>query len=402
MRSAKRLTGLVVLAGLVAWMAAAPAQANPKPWMISFASSVSFNDNRDGTDADKESEFTLVGTPRFDFRFDNQRTAVGFFLSPSLKWRSNPREAADGDPQNDTEIYAAVGADFSHRFAERAWLKLGDTFDYTDDPDITLGGVGVRRSANHVSNRGSAGFGVGLTRKLWLKFQGDLALKRFDDDVVAADEDEDTFGGQADVSYRIGQLFDVFGMFRVSDFENKSTERDRGALMITGGGGLERAFAERVKGRLTLGGQKAMYDEDAMADADSLYAQATAMLGGESRFRFTADLIYGLYAPYVRPYSLQELISAAGTLEFDIVRNHLTARMRGQYSMSDYPDEVAVGGGAALPGGDDNLAEFGLGLAFRINRFLSLSTDYLFQNWDSDVRESFSRNTANFAFKAEL
>ena len=400
MRTGTKAVGLLLGVGLAALQLAATALANPKPWMLSFNGAAVFTDNRDGTRNEKEKNLDLVATPRFDFKFDNQRTSLGFYLYPQVKWHSNPRKESEGDPQHDAEVFGAAGVDFAHRVSERFWLKAGDAFDYTDDPSISLGGAGERGSASYVGNSAYANMGAGFTRKLWMELAGRYSLKRYTDSAVANDENEDVGEEEANLAYKMGSGFSVFGLFRASEFRNASTERDRGSTILTGGAGVEKQFAPDVKGRVEVGGETAGYDQSGLDRKSTFYGQLGTVLG-LAPLRLHADLLYGYYAPYVRPYSLQRLASAALTLEYDILPERLTGSLKGQYGMSQYFNETGTGS-IDLPGGWDKLADVGLGITYKISRNFSCNAGYDFQNWDSDVRESFSQNTLSVAFTAQM
>jgi hypothetical protein len=98
----------------------------------------------------------------------------------------------------------------------------------------------------------------------------------------------------------------------------------------------------------------------------------------------------------VRPYSLQLLTSVQGSIEHDVLPERLTVSLRGQYSNGDYDEE------GDLPAGTDTLTLVGLNADYRINKNWSVGAGYTYENWDSDVRESFDRNYVDLNAKLQF
>ncbi len=367
------------------------------PWAFSAGAGVQFTDNRDGTKVNKESNADITADVRGDLRWrDGDRTLLNLFLSPGVKWHSNPRSTEEGNPQNDQELYGSLGVDLKQMVTRRVNVDLSDVVMYTDDPDITVGGASVRQSANYWLNTTRAGVTAELTPKVGTYVVGESVVKRFDEQVVADEQDEDVLKGDVYLKYLMGSGVNVFGVFGVSDFSNESKVRSRGSQVMTYAAGAERMFSPDFTGKVMGGYQTATYDAADLESVDSAYGSADITLRAASPTRVRLGALYGFFAPYVRPYSIQQLTSFWGAVDHD-VSARLTLTLQGQFSNGDYDNE-----GAELPGGSDKLESVSVRGSFKMDRIWSLTGGYTYENWDSDVRESLDRNTCDVGVRASF
>lgn len=393
----KALAKLIV-AVMAVWTAVGTAVAQEPasdPWALSAGVNAQYTDNRDGVDKNKESNLDITGEVRGDLRWrDGDRTRLDLFLAPSVKWHSDPRSTEEGNPQNDEELFGSAGFALKHMPVPRVGIDLADTVTYTDDPEITSGGANVRQSANHWLNSARAGVSAEVTQKVGVNVTGESLIKRYDKQAVADEQDEDTVKGNAYLKYLMGSGVNVFGMVGVSDFSNESQVRDRGSQVMTYGVGAEKIFSPDVIGKVVAGYQTAEFDDDAVDSQDTAYGSAEATLRAASPTRVRLGATYGFFAPNVSPYSVQKLASFWGAVDHDIT-GRLMVTLQGQYSDSDYDEE-----GPDLPGGSDKLGAVSLRGKYMMDRVWSVTAGYSYENWDSDVRESFDRNTVDVGVKA--
>lgn len=371
------------------------------PWGLSATLNSQFSDNRDGVENNKENNVDVSLTPRADLRWrDGDRSLVDLYLMPSIKWHSNPREEESGSPQNDAELFGAVGVEGAHRFTPRVGVKAGDALSYNDDPEISQSGATIRQSASHWLNNAHAGVDVELSEKVGASLMGSSLMKRYTDDAVADNQDEDTYQAEADLKYLMGSGYSVFGLIGYSDFNAElsgADARNRGSQVISYGVGLERVFSPDVIGKISGGYQMVEYDDDAVDSTDTVNGNAEMTFRAASPTRFRVAGAYGYFSPNVRPYSIQTLTSVSGAIDHDVLSDRLTLSLRGQYSEGDYADE-----GANLPGGLDKLTSVGISGRYWVSRNWAVQAGYTHENWDSDLRESFDRNLVDVGVTAKL
>ncbi|MEI6564693.1 MAG: outer membrane beta-barrel protein [bacterium] len=368
------------------------------PWLFSARLGGEFSDNRDGVKNNKENNLDISLEPRVDYRFrDGERTLLDVAVMPMVKWHSNPRDASTGNGQNDTELFGTAAAELSHQLNGRTRFNMGDAITYNDDPEISNGGANVRYSNNHIWNDAHAGLDYDISEKLETGVKAAYTLKRYTDSVVADNEDEDILDGQADLKFKTGAGVNVMGLVGASKFENKAADRDRGSSVLSCGVGVEKIFNPDFIGKINAGYQHGEYNDSNLGSIDAPNGSAELTLRAASATRFRVGASYGLYAPYVRPYSIQTMTAVSGGVDHDVLSKRLMVSVNGQYGSGHYKSE-----GAALPGGDDNMVMVGVRGEYRLNRTWSLNAGYTFENWDSQVRESFVRNMVDVGVKAQM
>jgi hypothetical protein len=374
------------------------AQGPVGPWLLSARLGGQFTDNRDGLKNNKESNFDLFIEPRADYRFRNgERTMLDLAVLPMVKWHSNPRTSDEGGAQNDTELFGTAALELMHQLSPRVRLTLGDAITYNDDPEVNNGGANVRYSNNHIWNTAHAGVDADLGETMATGVKGNYSLKRYSDSKVAENEDEDIVDAQAYLKYKMGSGYNVLGLVGISDFKNNSTTYDRGSQVYSAGAGLEKIFNPDFIGKITGGYQHGEYNNKDMDSIDTPNGTAELTMRAASATRFRLGASYGLYAPYVRPYSIQTLTAITGAIDYDLLPARLTLTLNGQYGQGEYKDE-----GVDMPGGNDDMVMVGVSANYRVNRTWSVTGGYTYENWDSDVREGFSRNMVDFCVKAQM
>lgn len=367
------------------------------PWLFSTRAGAEFSDNRDGTKDNKESNVDIFIEPRVDYRFrDGDRTVLDLAALPMVKWHSNPRDASMGSGQNDSELFGTAIAELAHQLTPRLSLSIGDAITYNDDPQISNGGANVRSSNNHIWNNAHADLGYAVSEQLTAGVGGTYELKRYTDSVVADTEDEDIFQGNVNAKYAMGSGYKLIGTVGASQFKNKAIDRTRGSTVLSVGGGVEKTFTPDLIGKVMAGYQHGEYEDSAVDSIDTPNGSAELTMRAASETRFRVGGSYGLYAPYVRPYSIQTLTAVNAGVDHDVLSKRLTVSLNGQYGNGHYDKE------GDLPSGDDTMLMVGVRADYRLNRNWSVNAGYTLENWDSDVRESFTRNLVDCGVKAQL
>jgi len=367
------------------------------PWLFSTRAGGVFSDNRDGTKNNKESNLDLFIEPRADYRFrDGERTVLDLAVLPMVKWHSNPREVSLGSGQNDTELFGTAVAELSHQMTPRLLLSIGDAITYNDDPEVGSGTQNVRSSNNHIWNTAHASADYAVSEQLTGGMGGNYALKRYSDSKVAQTEDEDIFDGNVNAGYVMGEGYKLIGKVGASRFENSSVQNTRGSTVLAVGAGVEKTFTPDLIGKVMAGYQHGTFENDAQDSIDTPNGSAELTMRAASETRFRLGTSYGLYAPYVAPYSIQKMTAVNAGVDHDVLSKRLTVSLNGQYGNGHYKPENDA------KGGNDTMVMVGVRADYRINRNWSVNGGYTLENWDSDVRESFTRNTVDCGIKAQL
>lgn len=389
-----------VLSGVIIYCSAmAYAEEAVRPWAASVSAGASYNDNRDGTDGNKENNVDLFIQPRVDFIYRGEQTTLDLFYSPNLSWRSNPREDNENSPQNDMDIYHALGAILVHKFSERLNVRVSDNFYTTDDPQVDQNGVTVREDMSYLYNAALADVNMQLAENASATIGGGTALKRYDDNDVAANEDEDVTSLNGIFRYLMGSGYSVLAGVDHNIFDNSSTNLDRGSQVTTYAVGIEKYFLPTLSAIIKGGVQTIDYDSNTISSDTGGYGSAELRLT-EGLTRFTVNAIYGYYGPLVRPYSSQIRTVYGAKVERDLSAA-LTLVLEGQYCLGEY-DEERLEDGTTLPGGDDKMFLGIIKGTYKMSQRVSFDLGYQFEDWNSDVRESFTRNMVTALVKTSL
>ena len=371
------------------------------PWQLSLTAAAHYDDNRDAIKSNAVSNLDLILRPRAALMYNLDATFLSLFYEPSYTWHSNPRTIEDGNPQHREEWFQLAGIDVARQISPLVGIKVGDAFAYTDDPNITEGGVAVRQNDTYIGNRAYGSIDLTPSRATYVRLDGAYSLKRYDEQVIADDQNEDVIESFATAGYTLVPGMSAFGQFGCEMFDNANTNWDRGATAYTFAGGLEKVFNPDFSGRITAGYQQADYSDSILGSKNGWLTRLEGTLGGSCSTRLRLLAEHGYYMPYVRPYSIQEMLTFRATVDHDVTRD-LMLSVFGQYTDSDYPSEQSPTENLDLPGGHDRMTDIGLSATYRITRSFSCRAGYRFQNWDSDVRESYSHNMIDVSITGQL
>lgn len=398
---------LVVVGVLVAQLSAMAADEQ-NPWKLSLTIKGANSDNRDATKSDKENNFDTIVEPRVEASLDMGNTKLDFYYAPYLIWRSNPR-----DDQNDVELYHGLSVGVDHKVSARVALLARELFEYTDDPKVTEGGTTVRENASYMLNRVTAGGIFGLAPKTSAVLNGDHSLKRYDKSAMADYADEDRYGADLSLKYAVTPDMNATVEAGYSAAMFEGIERD--SAVQTYGVGVEKTFNPNLYGTVVVGYQNASMDnakEDSVG-SPTVAARVTCSPATPAT-RLTLSGSYSLEPPDLAPYSIQERTKLQVAVEHDI--NALTLGAAATYANGKYDEDSVVedmaqttsaqaagaGTAAVFTGGDDTLMDAALSATYKINRNLSVGVAYEYEDWDSDVRESFSRNVVSVSVRGQL
>lgn len=377
-----------------------------RPWAFSVEGYGLFDDNRDGTDSDRESQFQFRVSPRGDLKGSIDRTDFDVFYSPTLSYRTNPR-----DDQNKSDFYHDLGIDVHHRYSERLRFDFREFFHSTDDPSVMESGRTFRESVNYQLNRVSIGAGYELMpNRSVINIRGHQMWKKYESELYSLIANEEQTGVEIGGKYMTRSGFNLLCGVTYDDTDiGTQYGVDRGTIGMSAEGGIEKVFSTvTIMGK--AGASRVHYDNASY--------QSRTVPSGELQFVFSPSaltkLSLAVHRRVVRgdisPYSTQDRTSVAAEARHEIVPKRLLASVRAVYARGDYHGSsvpLYEGGGAValLPDGTDTLLAFEGGLDYALNRNLSASASYGYEKWDSDpewIRAPHARNKFRFALKSQF
>lgn len=407
MTNAWRLLGLTIcvggLAGASAFAASGDqAAAGREPFTLGVSVRGDYTDNRDAVENNKESTFDFYVTPRIDVYLQSERTLFNVFYAPSYRYRTDPSPV-----QNDSDLLHDFGLSIDQRMSDRTQLRLREKLDYQDDPAVDFQGSPVRDNRSYLLNRVEGGVAQDLSPLTKADVLVRNTMKRYDDSKVAEESDEDHNEAQLLLFHQLSPTLGSRGTLGYSMYGYDSAiglQRDFDALLTAVG--LEKVFSPAFRGGIEGGAQFAQYQDDTIDSEVFPYGKLNTLISPTPSFRVNGQLMHGVRESDVYPFASQEYTELRGGVEVD-PSPALTLGLDGTVRNSEYSDKQLPSGsvGAAAPlassGNEDTVGVAG-SAAWKIRETARLTFRQLFENVDSDVAGSFTKNTSSLEFHLDI
>ena len=354
-------------------------------------------DNRDSVEQDKDSNIDVYLVPRVDVWLDRERLTLDLLLAPSLRWRSNPSEI-----QNDWELFTQLKGDLRYHLSDVVGLRLLDSFGRTEDPKIEEGAV-VRENQTYHVNVAEAGVNWRLAPRVLVDASTRYYMKRYVEDSVAEMSDEDRLDLAGFMRWYLQPTLGLDAVVSYSDYGFESAELiERDFSTLFGGLQIEKVFNPNFRGGIRAGVQLVDYKDQGL-DNDTAPA-GQIYLGGSTvpSVRLNAAFTMGVRNADVYPYASQEYWEARGGVDWD-VGPMVTMFASGTYRRSDYDDAAPASARwlfrqlGIRPGGQETTIVGQIGLGYKLTDESSIRFAYTYEDVDSEVERSFTKNTGTVA-----
>jgi hypothetical protein len=347
-----------------------------------------FSDNRDGTATNKQNNLDGIVEPRAEFIWqDADRTRMQLMVMPQMRWHSHPRTAAEGSAQDSTELFGACGLEVMYRPTPTVTLNGGDQLSYSDDSTKIENGITSRRSESYVRNDAHAGVNAAASAAGGANLSASMETMRYTDAATARDLDSDLFVGELAPYYDLGAGWKLHGVVGASEYQAAETTRMRGSAVETFHAGVENFITQDFVWKVMGGYQFMQYDNPALDPASTPSGSAEVKFMATAPTRFRLGVEYGYTPPSSSEYSAQQAATFSGAVDHDVLAGRLTFSLQGQYRDSLYTNE-----GIDAPGGSEKMERIGFHGTYLLGNQCSLTGGYSYENWESDLRESFQRN----------
>lgn len=382
--------GLAVLAGL---QVCALAQ-DGKPWAFSMDVSGSFNDNRDGSADNKESQFEMRVRPRADFNTLLGRAEVDAFYSPSFVYRTNRRKI-EGAEQKSTEIYHDLGVIMDYTASQRLRFAVNESFSLNDSPAEMFTSRTFREYVTYWVNRFSVGGSYDLMpARSTVSLRADHLKKHYRGSGYAAigDEQDIGFGGTLKYILQSGVTMAGDVTYRDSDMGTSDSGLSRKLKTLYVGIGAEKVFSLWT-GRFSLGMDRA--NEKVTGQTFGFWGTRNSIAGDvEIILTPTEASRIGLQAGHhlarsdISPFATQKRTSFTARASHDFTKL-VSAGIDATYAVGKYEGVDLVSAG-----GSDRVTSIGLFGTYVLNRNWNFNAGYRRENWkaDDNLRASHSRN----------
>lgn len=387
-----RSLAVVLCCVVVANIVLAQAQEEKKPIGISLQVGAQATDNRDSApDGQEEDNVDIFARPRVDLMYSSESAVLDLYYAPSYRWRSDPSAI-----QNEDEWHHDLNVDGRLRVAERTTLRARERFNYTDDPEITEGDVNLRRDSSYLMNRAEVGISHDLTDRLNMDLLGKHMVKRYDDDQIADNYDEQLASAELAARQKLSQTLVGMGIVgaEMVDYEEINGVK-RGYDSVLAGVGVEKMLSEMVSVHALGGVQYAEYDDPTISSETAPLVRLGAMAKVSDTVRFTARATHKLDNAYSYPYTSQRHTSVYGTVLWNATAR-LDLSAFAEYRYEKYEADT-VNPALAVNSGDETTV---LGVASATYKLLSktkVSLSYVIEDVDSDVSTTFTRNAGTLS-----
>lgn len=368
------------------------AEETGNPLKFSIGTSAEATDNRDAVKNNKQSNVDFRITPRLDYIYNGEASTVNLFYKPSLRYRTEP-----GDTADDTLWEQDFGLNATHKVTERTRLRLYEKFGYTDDPKIEESGSVVRGNHTYYANTIQGVFNTDLMRYSNLDFAILNRIKSYKDDIISKTSDETSTSFAATHRYQLNQtLRSVLGAsYLIYSYDN-SLNRDFNSIILKAG--LENQFTPTVLGVLTAGVQTRDYDDGNMDGNDEPYFNASLenKLGGD--LTVGASFEHGIRDADAYPFASQVYSEVRGFANLNVAPE-IVLGVVGVYRGSKYDQDTIPAGVSddsffgKSKSGDETTVLGDVNLTFNMIQNLSMFVGYRYEYIDSDVAQSYTRNT---------
>ncbi len=397
----QRLTVLVAvfMVGVVlSCLAAETPSVAGRPVRASISVGMEYTDNRDSSAGDKEDSLDWILNGRVDALLDWTQTVLDFYYMPSLRYRSNPSVI-----QRDADLYHDLGVSVEHRLSQRLKLSANEHFNFTDDPAVDVGGNVLRRDSSFILNRVKAAADYDFSRRLTGSASGYHTTKRYEDDVVAKQGDEDSIGGGVSAAFILDRdlIVALVGGVGMVGYNEESGVESRDFQSYECGVAVTRRYGIRTKGELAVGWKMLSFESDELGTESSPYASLGLLLALSPRTRFSGSLGYLLRDSDFYPFASQRYLTLDCGAEWDALVQRLTLRVNGGYRVGSYDsgslrtaDREQMEANGLPTKGDETVVLASVGVNWRIQKTYAVCLAQQYEHVDYDgALESFSRNS---------
>lgn len=383
-----------------------------KPWSVSASLRGFYDDNYTTrpSDSGKKGSFGFEVRPSLGLNWTLPQTYIGLNYNYGMRYFENrEKNSADHTHQADLKL--------NHTFTERYKLEAGDTFLYSNQPELIDGiGTPLRVDDTYIRNLGQASVTAGLTDQLSTVVGYSNTYYNFDQSGIGSlssllDRTEHLISAnlrwQA-LPNTVGVLGYKYGIIGYDDAHQiasgiSSDIRDSNSHYVLVG--ADHSFNPQLSGSARVGAQfvewtelgrySAASDDNRVspyADASVTwkYAESTSVQLGVRHARQATDVFMFNIA---EPTQDQEATTVYGQVTRQLLPR-LNGSLLAQYQSADF----ALGGADSLT---ENFFLAGLEFSYEINKFLTGEAGYNFDRLDSDIAlRSFSRNRVYLGIRA--
>lgn len=362
---------------------------------------VSFTNNRDSsTEKDENTDFFV--RPKINAEFQWERLTLDVYYGPSYRWRSNPSRI-----QNETELFHELGVEAEFSLSPRIKPWIYDFFNYTDYPAVSEGGTQLRRDASYIMNRIQSGVTYEFTRLVHVRFSGNHMIKRYDDDLVAGESDEDRMGGGVHFWHQFAR---TMGWMAHVDYQQYAYDNDeffvRDFSTVIFSFGVEKVFGPKLRGSVLGGWQEGVYEDSSLSDVSEPFLRCTVQGSMPPFSIIRTELNYSVRDSDAYPFASQQSLGIDLHLEWMLPGSMLLG-VGSRYHIGDYkrdalPDGAVEADVAPVLSGEKTTTSVSASVGYRLDDHTAVRLTQWYENVDSDVDVTYNRTATSLVLTREF
>lgn len=383
-----------------------------EPFRFSLSIAGETTDNRDSS-VNEVSNTDFFITPRVDVVSDTDRTILKFYYEPSYRYRTEPYISQTAD-----EFQHDLGLKLAHEFNEAASGYINERYVLTDDPSATVANTTFRRNSSYYLNNVEAGGKLLMTELSYVGLDVSHLFRRYDEQVVARDADVDMLDGSLMFGRTMTEKVAVFLTAGASQVDyDKSEGIDRGFNALNGGAGISRDFTAQVQGSVRVGVRSLEYSDSSLSSDSAPFVQASLESSMSAQTVVSLVAKYGKRDADIYPFASQESSEFIAKIDWKGTEK-LRFLFWGSYRLGTYdaetvPDSALRQAGVATPeallamygwkaNGDQTVIIAGISATFAMDDNTAITLGQTFEDVDSDVSTSFTRNATRLSLKRKF
>jgi hypothetical protein len=223
-------------------------------------------------------------------------------------------------------------------------------------------------------------------------------MKRYQDDIVANESDEDSVGGELSLWRQMAPTLGAHVDARYYTYGYDSAigmQRDFDTILLALG--LDKVFNPKLRVGALVGWQNVAYDDPNLDTQNDPYVQLNIRGQTVPSVRLMATATYGIRDADVYPFASQQYTDFHGRMEWDTTAK-VTLAAYGTWRLSSYDADMTP----TIPGGIDPFPKASDGdettivaageISYKINDRNSIKFVQRIEDVDSDVATSYTKN----------
>ncbi|MGD9874793.1 MAG: outer membrane beta-barrel protein [Kiritimatiellia bacterium] len=312
---------------------------------------------------------------------------------------------ADRDEDNE-DIHHALDFILNHEFTPRLALGVKESLKIAELPELMDRGTVVRQQNDYTYNTVNGNLSIHLRPETRFDIAGRHILLRYDDDVVADQNDYDILVGGLTLRNQFVPETAVLAEFRAESMEYENTDVvDRGSDTVEIGLGLEQIFSASLLGSARAGFMEKDMETESGSES-SPYGEASLTFLPSPATRISLGASFALMETDVYPFANQERTRFFASIAHDITAR-LSAYLSAGYSIGDYSeDDIATGAEEETTllstSGSEDITQVSARLTYQVTKSNWLETGWQYYDVDSELRGDYERNRIHLGWKVQL